>query len=156
MYQVQCTDIIWIMPQVLINVSCTCTCMTVLLLFNIHVELSFILSLCYCYQVDAAIVRIMKTRRSLPHNVLVSECLQHLRFDIKVNWPNLASVWIHRNHNYFVNWIACYQPFTLVMWIVIYSFSIIVEKFPLRNKFVEASLQYDTLKYKFILLGSFL
>lgn len=44
-----------------------------------------VLSLFHCYQVDAAIVRIMKTRRSLPHNLLVSECLQQLRFDIKVH-----------------------------------------------------------------------
>lgn len=36
------------------------------------------------YQVDAAIVRIMKMRRSLPHNLLLSECLGQLRFHIKV------------------------------------------------------------------------
>lgn len=35
------------------------------------------------YQVDAAIVRIMKMRRSLPHNLLLSECLGQLRFHIK-------------------------------------------------------------------------
>lgn len=36
------------------------------------------------YQVDAAIVRIMKMRRSSPHNLLVSECLGQLRFDVRV------------------------------------------------------------------------
>lgn len=35
------------------------------------------------YQVDAAIVRIMKMRRSLQHNLLLSECLGQLRFHIK-------------------------------------------------------------------------
>ena len=37
------------------------------------------------YQVDAAIVRIMKMRRTLPHNLLVSECLGQLRFHVKVS-----------------------------------------------------------------------
>ena len=37
------------------------------------------------YQVDAAIVRIMKMRRSLPHNLLVSECLSQLRFHVRVS-----------------------------------------------------------------------
>ena len=36
------------------------------------------------YQVDAAIVRIMKMRRTLPHNLLVSECLGQLRFHVRV------------------------------------------------------------------------
>lgn len=37
------------------------------------------------YQVDAAIVRIMKMRRTLPHNLLVSECLGQLRFHVRVS-----------------------------------------------------------------------
>ena len=37
------------------------------------------------YQVDAAIVRIMKMRRTLNHNLLVSECLGQLRFHVKVS-----------------------------------------------------------------------
>ncbi len=37
------------------------------------------------YQVDAAIVRIMKMRRTLTHNLLVSECLGQLRFHVKVS-----------------------------------------------------------------------
>ena len=35
-------------------------------------------------QIDAAIVRIMKMRRTLPHNLMVSECLAQLRFDVRV------------------------------------------------------------------------
>lgn len=35
------------------------------------------------YQIDAAIVRIMKMRRTLPHNLMVSECLAQLRFDVR-------------------------------------------------------------------------
>jgi cullin-4 len=40
------------------------------------------------YQVDAAIVRIMKMRRTLPHNLLVSECLGQLRFHVRVRQNN--------------------------------------------------------------------
>lgn len=35
------------------------------------------------YQVDAAIVRIMKMRKSLLHNLLISECVGQLKFPIK-------------------------------------------------------------------------
>lgn len=35
------------------------------------------------YQVDAAIVRIMKMRKSLMHNQLISECMAQLKFPIK-------------------------------------------------------------------------
>jgi len=35
------------------------------------------------YQVDAAIVRIMKTRKTLPHNLLISELYQQLKFPVK-------------------------------------------------------------------------
>lgn len=37
------------------------------------------------YQVDAAIVRIMKARKTLPHNVLMSELYQQLKFPVKVS-----------------------------------------------------------------------
>ncbi|XP_065840721.1 cullin-4A-like [Oscarella lobularis] len=35
------------------------------------------------YQIDAAIVRIMKTRRSLSHNLLITECFEQLKFPVK-------------------------------------------------------------------------
>lgn len=36
------------------------------------------------YQVDAAIVRIMKTRKALSHNLLISELYKQLKFPVKV------------------------------------------------------------------------
>ena len=37
------------------------------------------------YQVDAAIVRIMKTRKTLTHNLLISELFNQLKFPVKVS-----------------------------------------------------------------------
>jgi len=37
------------------------------------------------YQIDAAIVRIMKMRKSLAHNHLISELYDQLRFPVKVS-----------------------------------------------------------------------
>ena len=50
-----------------------------------HIIVLSLLLLFMCVKVDAAIVRIMKMRRSLSHNLLVSECLGQLRFDIRVS-----------------------------------------------------------------------
>jgi cullin-4 len=36
------------------------------------------------YQMDAAIVRIMKSRKTLSHNLLISELFAQLRFPAKV------------------------------------------------------------------------
>lgn len=37
------------------------------------------------YQIDAAIVRIMKTRKSLNHNALIAEIFSQLQFSVKVS-----------------------------------------------------------------------
>lgn len=55
------------------------------------------------YQIDAAIVRIMKTRKKLPHNALVAEIFEHLKFpvrahDVKVRIENLIERdYLHRD-----------------------------------------------------------
>jgi len=39
------------------------------------------------FQVDAAVVRIMKTRKQLSHTLLISELFEQLKFAIKVFFP---------------------------------------------------------------------
>lgn len=46
------------------------------------------------YQIDAAIVRIMKMRKTLGHNLLVSELYNQLKFPVKVSVPTAwLNVW---------------------------------------------------------------
>lgn len=41
------------------------------------------------YQIDAAIVRIMKMRKSLSHTLLITELYNQLKFPVKVSSPSL-------------------------------------------------------------------
>lgn len=36
------------------------------------------------YQIDAAVVRIMKTRKKMSHNLLITELFDQLKFPVKV------------------------------------------------------------------------
>lgn len=57
------------------------------------------------YQIDAAIVRIMKTRKTLSHTLLVSELYEQLKFPVKVRadivW--LITVFIFYSENIFLS-----------------------------------------------------
>ena len=44
------------------------------------------------YQIDAAVVRIMKTRKTLTHNLLITELFDQLKFPVKVS---LSSSFFH-------------------------------------------------------------
>lgn len=46
------------------------------------------------YQIDAAVVRIMKMRKTLSHNLLVSELYNQLKFPVKVR------LWLHIYNSY--------------------------------------------------------
>lgn len=42
------------------------------------------------YQIDAAVVRIMKTRKTIPHNLLVSEIYNQIKFPATVRINGLC------------------------------------------------------------------
>lgn len=46
------------------------------------------------YQIDAAVVRIMKMRKTLSHNLLVSELYNQLKFPVKVENLKLLIIFI--------------------------------------------------------------
>lgn len=47
------------------------------------------------YQIDAAVVRIMKMRKTLSHNLLVSELYNQLKFPVKVPPPPIQIECMH-------------------------------------------------------------
>ena len=48
------------------------------------------------YQIDAAVVRIMKTRKNLTHNLLIQELFDQLKFPVKVR----RRTSVRANYNY--------------------------------------------------------
>ena len=48
-------------------------------------------------QIDAAIVRVMKTRKTLSHKLLISELMTQLKFPMKV-WPALSKLLVGSQH----------------------------------------------------------
>jgi hypothetical protein len=60
------------------------------------------------YQVDAAIVRIMKTRKTLTHSQLISELYQQLKFPVKVRMHTHRNTSQHNNfHTHVVKNVLC-------------------------------------------------
>ena len=54
----------------------------------------------FCAQIDAAIVRIMKTRKTLSHTLLVTELFNQLKFPVKVRILTWESCWGKASESY--------------------------------------------------------
>lgn len=62
------------------------------------------------YQIDAAVVRIMKMRKTLSHNLLVSELYNQLKFPVKVTRLELLTLMFFCQYTYMSDFLCFLQP----------------------------------------------